>query len=112
MPKYFDGECELPFERFNIEIDAVSRVSLERAFARTDSLSLCVRLPGLDTSCLGYIFNIKKSESCFSIFDVTKKLLLTRDSTEDLESLIRHSVGYAYDVQVHRVLAKLRNLDD
>jgi hypothetical protein len=111
MPKYFDGERELPFERLSIEIDAVSRDSLERAFARRDSLSLCVRLPGLDANCLGYVFNIEKSGSRFLIFDVTKKLLLTKNSIEEVEVLIRHSVGYAYDEEVHRMLAKLRDVD-
>ena len=112
MPKYFDGERPLPFEQIKVDIEAVNAEMLQTLFSGRDRVSLCVRLPGLEESCLGYLFNIEKSDGSFVLVDITKKKLITRDTLADLESLIRHSVGYGYDERVHQLLGKLRDLDD
>jgi len=109
MPKYFDGERLLPFKKVTIDISSLTYEFLNQLISSNSSMSLCVRLPGFEETCLGYVFNVKKLGETFQIIDITERVVLSLKSIEEIDELIKHAIGYAYSESMHRELAKLRD---
>jgi len=110
MPKYFQGEIRLPFPKARILFEHVNGKALEKLLRKhAGKVSLCVSFEGLDDDCLGYVFNIQQASSEFELRDITKKLLFTVASHEELVEMIKHASGGNYNPKWQKHFQVLRN---
>jgi len=64
---------------------------------------------GLQKDCLGYVFNVREGPKRLEIRDITKKLLFTVASFEELAQMIKHASGGTYDARWQQHFQILRN---
>lgn len=105
MPKYFDGEKKLPFPITEIPVDDLSPPKLASLLTTTDKISLLIKLPNYESSCLGFVLNVKKIGSEYAITNVAGELELMLSSSDLLFEVAQHICGARYSERIHQAFA-------
>jgi hypothetical protein len=110
MPKYFEGNKKLPYAKELLSLEQLTTRKLgELLDKHRDALSLCVRFPSFEQDCLGYVFNIKRTDGKYELSDITGKKLLVIEAGDALISMIQHVSGAKYDTDWQKTFQQLRN---
>ena len=109
MPKYYNGDKELLFPATYIEANQVNPNTLAEIFARGTDSSICVSLPGLEPTCLGYIFHVSQMTGHFQLRNICSQIELSVDTLESLSVLILHVCGVKFSPNAQAVFQKIRN---
>ncbi len=109
MPKYFEGDRPLPFETLRITPEQITEQQLANIFADRESATICVTFNGFDESCLGYVFNIRKTNAQFQVLNITMEVELTATSAGRLADVIHHVSGIRFVEEVHTAFQNSRN---
>ena len=94
MPKYFTDERKLPFQQTQSVGAHVSVEELEAAFrGGKDSVSFCSVPEAFPKGCLGYVFNIKRRDRRYTLFDILGVEVVTAADLKELAEIMNHVSG-------------------
>ena len=109
MPKFYDGNRELPFPVVALKSHLVDVQNLTNIFLSADRHTICVSFVDFDESCLGYIFNIRKNNAEFEILNITMQIELVVTSINRLVDVIKHIAGICFVEEINVIFQNSRN---
>ena len=109
MPKYFDGEVALPFEVVRLTPDSLTSSMLDTIFQSRGTVTIAVSFLGFDSSCLGYVTNVRAQRGGFDVLNITGQAELFVTTTSNLAAVIRHVSGVEYIEEIQNVFHCARN---
>ena len=99
MPKYFEGDRELPEDVVIIEYNNGMLNGIEQVLGKTTGrFCINVKLPGIPENSLGYLFIVDKKNDRYTVLD---SLYLTR--------IIKHASGIEFDFDIQNEFHRIRN---
>jgi hypothetical protein len=110
MPKYFDGEQELPARVITFSDGIVDEIVLNKELLADGVETLVsIKMPGLPDSSLGYVFILKRDKDGIDMRDVKGDTLFQNITISDTISILKHSSGIAYSPEIQSKFYKIRN---
>lgn len=110
MPKYFDGDRELPADVVIIEYKDGALNGIEQLLVKaTGRFCINVKLPGIPENSLGYLFIVDKINEDYTVLDV-KDVVHFRDvDSMYLTRIIKHASGIEFDFDIQNEFHRIRN---
>ena len=110
MPKYFEGDRELPEDVVIIEYNNGMLNGIEQVLGKTTGrFCINVKLPGIPENSLGYLFIVDKKNDRYTVLDV-KDVVHFRDvDSLYLTRIIKHASGIEFDFDIHNEFHRIRN---
>ena len=111
MPKYFEGNKQLPAEVVSVHYNEIIAHRLQRKISEAGGdCVISVKLPGLDESCLGYIFFVRNTDNNkYELRDINNVTFFRDLNIEELEKIIKHASGVEYNPEVQHEFYRIRN---
>ena len=100
----------MPSDVISLEYDSVSEESLRAILSSCSGrVALSIKLPGLPSSSLGYIFFVETKDDLHTLTDIKNIVHFRSVSTGYLSRIICHSSGILYDSDVQSEFHRIRN---